>query len=117
MTASKSFDRAIVMFLRLKSVAAVVQSVGEIRIEFDRFVVILDRIADLSEFMVSQAPVIVGFACVRGYLDGPIVCRYRFFEFAGAVVFDAFIKCILCFAGPGYAPERLGQGDKQQIRA
>ncbi len=50
--------------------------------------------------MVGQAPVIVGFAGVRGYFDGAIVSRDGFFESAGLVVFNAFVKCILRFAGP-----------------
>ena len=113
MTASKSLIARSYCFC-VKSVAAVVQSVGELRVEFERFVIILDGIADLSEFVVSEPPIIIGFACVRGRLDRPIVCRYRFFELAVAVVFDAFIKGILCFAGPGYACEWQCQCKKQK---
>jgi hypothetical protein len=62
--------------------------------------------------MVGQAPVIVGLAGIWGYFDGAIVSRDRFFEFAGLVVFNAFVKCILRFAGPAY--EGRCQRDKQQ---
>src|ERR1044072_9073020 len=106
----KILKRAVELFFRQMGIAPIEISIDGFGIEFQRFVIIPDRIVMLTQLEIGETAVVVRLVGFWRGFDRAIVRRYGFLIFSRLILFHAFVEGILRFA------RKSGRRQKQKNR-